>query len=246
MMSPFESEEYVLNSEDVDAGKNLTVTAFCAYMQNLAGRAAEKRGYGYTFMLKNNLVWVLVRISGKIKALASWNDRVKLLTWVKGIEKLKSDRHFVLYDKDENELACAITEWSIIAFVKRRPQVIDKLIDSAGALADKSADAAAPSKIPPLINPSPAGDRKIVFSDIDMNGHVSNIKYAEWFLDTYDYEHLGNNYIEEFEMNFLSECRFGESVRIFRQEDGNTHYGSVVRDADKREVFRIKLNWKKL
>lgn len=242
-MSPFESEEYIINSEDVDTNKNLTVTALCAYLQNLAGRAAEKRGYGYSFMIKNNFVWVLARIRGRFKASAKWNDKVKLLTWVRGIDKLKSDRHFVLYDGDDNEIAGVITEWSIIDFVRRRPQIIDKYVDSTRALADKSTDVEPPSKIPPLSCPVTAGERKIVYSDIDMNGHVSNIKYAEWFLDTYDYDFLQGNVVEEFEMNFLSECRYGESVKIFRQEDGKTHYGSVVRDSDSKEVFRIRLQW---
>ncbi len=245
-MSPFESEEYILNSEDVDTNKNLTVTALCAYMQNLAGRAAEKRGFGYSFMLKNNFVWVLARIRGKIRSCPKWNEKVKLLTWVKGIDKLKSDRHFTLYDGNENEIAGIITEWSIIDFVRRRPQVIEKYVDSSRALADRSADVEPPSKIPPLAEPQMAGERKIVYSDIDMNGHVSNVKYVEWFLDTYEYEFLQGNIIEEFEMNFLSECRYGESVKIFRQEEGNIHYGSVIRDSDNKEVFRIKLTWRAL
>lgn len=242
-MSPFESEEYILNSEDVDTNKNLTVTALCAYMQNLAGRAAEKRGYGYSFMLENNFVWVLARIRGKIRSAAKWNEKVKLLTWVRGIDKLKSDRHFILYDKDGNDIAGIVTEWSIIDVARRRPQIIDKYVDSTRALADKSADTEPPSKIPALANPVLSGERKIVYSDIDMNGHVSNVKYAEWFLDTYDFDFLGKNLVEEFEMNFLAECRYGESVKIFKQEESTGHYGSIVRDSDRKEVFRIKLTW---
>jgi acyl-ACP thioesterase len=76
-----------------------------------------------------------------------------------------------------------------------------------------------------------------------VNGHVSNVKYLEWFLDTYDYDFRHNNLLEEFEMNFFSECKFGQSVNIFKDITDNVHSGSIIRITDNKEVFRIKLKW---
>jgi len=242
-MTPFETEEYVLNSNDVDTKERMNPVALCNFMQNLASKAAEKRGFGYTFMHKNGFVWVLTKISAKVINYPKWNEFVKLQTWVHGIDKIKTDRHFILYDKDENEIAYAITEWAMIDYNLRRPQIIDKFVERRKALDDKTANVNAPSKIKQLINPVFCSSRKIVYSDIDLNGHVSNIKYLEWFLDTYDYDFRHNNLLEEFEMNFLSECKFGQSVNIYKDIIRNIHYGSIIRESDNKEVFRIKLNW---
>jgi medium-chain acyl-[acyl-carrier-protein] hydrolase len=242
-MTPFETEEYILNSNDVDTKERMSPVALCNFMQNLASKAAEKRGFGYTFMQQNGFVWVLVKISVKVIKYPKWNEYIKLLTWVHGIEKIKTDRHFILFDDDENEIAYAITEWAMIDFKQRRPQIIDNFVDRKKALDDKTANVNSPSKIRQLSNPVHCGSRKIVYSDIDLNGHVSNIKYPEWFLDTYDFDIRHNSIPEEFEMNFLSECKFGQSVNIYKETDGNIHYGSIIRESDNKEVFRIKLNW---
>lgn len=242
-MTPFETEEYLLNSNDVDTKERMSPVALCNFMQNLASKAAEKRGYGYTFIQQNGFVWVLVKISAKVIKYPKWNNLVKLQTWVHGIEKFKSDRHFILYDFDGNEIAYAITEWAMIDYKYRRPQIIDNFVNRKKALDEKKTNANPPTKIKQMIEPVLCGTRNIVYSDIDINGHVSNIKYPEWFLDTYDFEFRHNNIPVEFEMNFLSECRFGQKVEIFKQIDGDLHIGSIVRISDSKEVFRIKLKW---
>ncbi|MFZ4590805.1 MAG: acyl-[acyl-carrier-protein] thioesterase [Ignavibacteria bacterium] len=242
-MTPFETEEYILNSNDVDTKERMSPVALCNFMQNLASKAAEKRGFGYTFMQHNGFVWVLVKIIVKVIKYPKWNETVKLQTWVHGIERLKTDRHFILYDNNENEISYAITEWAMIDYKLRRPQIIDNFVDRRKALDVKTADVNYPAKIKQLSNPLLCCSRIIVYSDIDLNGHVSNIKYPEWFLDTYEFDFRHNNIPEEFEMNFLSECKFGQSVNIFKETDGNIHYGSIIRESDNKEVFRIKLKW---
>lgn len=167
MITPFESEEFVLDSDDVDTKKRMSPVAFCNFMQNLAGNAAEKRGFGYSFMQKNGFVWVLVKISAKIINYPKWNETVKLQTWVRSIDRIKSDRHFILFDKDENEIAYAITEWVMIDYNLRRPQIIEKFIDKGKTLNDKSAKVNSPSKIRQLNNPVFCNSKNIVYSDID-------------------------------------------------------------------------------
>lgn len=44
-------------------------------------------------------------------------------------------------------------------------------------------------------------------------------------------------------MNFLSECIFGQSINLFKEINDNLHCGSIIRDTDDKEVFRINLKW---
>jgi medium-chain acyl-[acyl-carrier-protein] hydrolase len=244
METAFEYNEYILNSNEVDTNERMTVVALCNFMQNLAGRAAEKRGYGYSFSHENGLVWVLMRINLKILGYPKWNDKVILKTWVHGIDRIKTDRHFTLYDEQNREIAHAITDWVLIDYKFRRPQIIEKFVDKNKALNSERAKVDMPSKIQFNGTPEQCGERKIVYSDIDLNRHVSNIKYTEWFLDTYDFDYLTENTIGELEMNFLSECRYGEEVSIYKDTSSkNIHYGSIARINDGKEVFRIRIKW---
>lgn len=244
MISPFESTEYFLDTYYVDTQKRMTAVTLCNFLQTLAGNAAEKRGYGYTFMHNHSLVWVLIRIKARIHKYPLWNDKVKLETWVRGIDRIKSDRHFILSDRNGDEAACAITEWAMIDFKSRRPQYIENFLDKSKTLDPKSVNISPPNKIKELINPVICGMRSITYSDIDLNQHVSNVKYLEWFLDTYDIEFHNNNTIKEFEINFLSECKYGQKINIFKEyETDKIHYGSLIRSDDNKEVLRIKIEW---
>lgn len=242
-MTPFETEEYILNSNDVDTRERINPVALCNFMQNLASKAAEKRGFGYSFMHQNGFVWVLAKVNVKVLVYPKWNEQIKLQTWVHSIDRIKTDRHFIFYDKDDNEIACAITEWAMIDYNLRRPQIIEKYIDRSKALDVKEANVDYPGKINKLNNLVFCCNRKIVYSDIDLNGHVSNIKYLEWFLDTYDFDFRHSTLLNEFAMNFLSECKFGQNVNIYIEYKDNIHYGCIIRETDNKEVFRIKLNW---
>lgn len=243
MISPFEYAEYLLETNNVDIQKRMTAVSLCDFLQNLAGKAAEKRGYGYTFMTQNNFVWVLIRINAKILHYPKWNETVKLETWVNGIDRIKTDRHFILTDMGGNDAAYVITDWAMIDFKTRRPQYIEKFLDKSNTLYPKSVNITPPSKIKELSKPEICRIRNIEYSDIDLNQHVSNVKYLEWFLDTYDIEYHRENTIKEFEMNFLSECKYGQKINIFKEIKDKIHYGSLLRVEDNKEVFRIKIEW---
>lgn len=240
----FEFSEHILDSRDVDAAARMTVAAFCNFMQNLAGKSAEKRGFGITFMYQYGLVWVLVKIRAKILQYPFFNDKIKLETWVRGVNRIITDRHFIANDKNGNKFADAITEWALLDVKSRRPQLIEKYFDKSKFTADESAEVDMPGKIILPENLVEAGKRFVVYSDIDMNGHVSNIKYAQWFLDTYDYDFLNNNILTEFELNFLNESKFGQVMKIHKKVVDKIHFGVIVREDDEKEVFRIRTKWR--
>lgn len=243
-LSQFEYSEHLLESHDVDTDSRLTIVAFCNFMQNLAGKSAEKRGFGISFMRRYGFVWVLVKVRVKISNYPVFSDKIRLETWVRGVSRIISDRHFIAFDKNGIKFADAITEWALIDVKSRRPQVIEKYFDKSKFTTEKSAEISFPEKIifPEIL--TEIGKRKVVYSDIDLNGHVSNIKYPEWFLDTYDYDFLHNNTCDEFEINFLNESIFGEEMKIHRKVNDKIHYGNIIRENDGKEVFRIRLKWK--
>ena len=56
----------------------------------------------------------------------------------------------------------------------------------------------------------------MVWSDIDTNGHVNNVKYVVWALDALEYDFVKNNKVKELLVNFDSEVLPGQSVDLYR------------------------------
>jgi len=101
-----------------------------------------------------------------------------------------------------------------------------------------------PAKIQFISVDEKCAERKIVYSDTDLNQHVSKIKYTEWFRDTNDFDFLSTNIIDELEMNFLPECRNGEDISIYKDTiTKNMHYGYIARINGNKKVFRNKIKW---
>jgi hypothetical protein len=56
--------------------------------------------------------------------------------------------------------------------------------------------------------------RSVKYADLDVVGHVNNVKYIEWCTDAVDPDLVMEEGISGFSINFISEARLGEQVEI--------------------------------
>ena len=69
----------------------------------------------------------------------------------------------------------------------------------------------------------PAGEHKVVYSDVDIIGHTNNARYMVWAMDCLDYETVSGRRVKDLFINFNKETTPGTVVRLFRlqtEEDG--------------------------
>ena len=86
---------------------------------------------------------------------------------------------------------------------------------------------------------------KVVWSDIDTNGHVNNVKYAVWAMDIVDYEDASHKPLREMLINFDAEVLPGQEVELYRRriedECGLVYY--VQGKVAGKVCFSIKLDF---
>jgi medium-chain acyl-[acyl-carrier-protein] hydrolase len=88
---------------------------------------------------------------------------------------------------------------------------------------------------------------KVKLSDLDVNLHTNNVNYLKWVIDSYDIDFTMNHVPSSVEINYLAESMFGENIMIrTSKEEGNSFSfrHSIIRPDDKKELCRIKLEWK--
>ena len=82
----------------------------------------------------------------------------------------------------------------------------------------------------------------MVFSDLDIIGHVNNVKYLEWCIDAALTSSTQNCEIREFEINFLKEALLGDEIEISGKPEGHEEsFFSAHRVGDGQEIFRARL-----
>ena len=75
-----------------------------------------------------------------------------------------------------------------------------------------------------------ADHRAMHYSDTDINGHVNNVRYADFICDAIRMDQLGQDfYVSALQVDYLAECMAGETITLFTGEQDGLRY---VRGAD--------------
>ena len=163
---------------------------------------------------------MLSRLAIELNDLPNQYETFTIQTWVENVYRLFTDRNFAVYDKDNNVCGYARSVWAMINIDTRKPA--DLLTLHGGNIVDyieteKSCPIEKPSRIK-VGSAMPMRTIETYYSDIDINGHVNSIKYIEHILDLFSKDWYNNKRIKRFEMAYVAETYFGETLSFYRDE----------------------------
>jgi medium-chain acyl-[acyl-carrier-protein] hydrolase len=235
-------KEFTISSYDLNPRGQARLTTMANFFQEMAYFQATELGYGYEDMKERDTLWVLSRMKIRIDRYPEWKNRIKIETWPSGTDKLFALRNFRVRDETGEEIGKATTYWLIIDIASRRPIRPNADMKFVWVIHDEQVFDTPLVKIefpgePELLDP-----RRVLYSDLDIIGHVNNVKYMEWCIDLAMQEQGPNKEIGEVEINFMQEALLGDEIQISGKMDqtGNSFF-LAHRKEDGREVFRARL-----
>lgn len=199
-----------------------------SFMVNLRGRAGlysilnfvQDVGWLHAMHVKIDTPkghgWVFTRQKLMMTVWPAWNETVTIRTWLRppGAEPFYY-RDYEIYLRDQKIGECTST-FSVMSMETRKIVAMDfSKYDTVwrrdGLLAHL------PEKIQidgPL---EELAQFQVRNSDIDLNNHVNNTKYAQWLLDALPIADLREGLtLHEYAVNFLAETKTGDIVTIHR------------------------------
>ena len=241
------SKEFSISSFDLNPKGLARLTTIANFFQEMAYHHAGQLGFGYDDMNERHTMWVLSRMKIRINRYPVWGDQVKVETWHRGMDRLFGLRDFRVLDDDGNVLGIATTAWLILDSRTKRPvrTGVEVLNHSQG---DKSVFEGKLEKIDLPDDLEVKSRRRVQFSDLDIMGHVNNVKYMEWCIDTDITEIKPERDIRELEINFMHEALLEDLMVISgsNRNDGNSGMDSFLvarREGDGQEIVRTRLRW---
>ena len=203
---------YPVRSYDVDARGHLSVASVCNFLQDAAGCHAHALGLSINQLHLRHLTWVLVRMRVELTRHLGWQDRLQIQTWPSHQERLLSHRDFLLLDEAGEDVGRCVTVWVLMDLQRWRPQRLTALPAPLPIVNRRRALSTMPNKldVPETFvtqRPFQVGDR-----DLDRNGHVNNVRYIEWALETVPVNVLNTCELEMLEVNFTGEAFHAEHV----------------------------------
>lgn len=238
LTEPFEAHSYV-----VDAFGLLAAPALSGWLQEAAGRHAERLGVGMAALQARGLTWVLARQAVAVDRPIAMGEQATVVTWPSGSDRLSALRDFEVRVEGEVR-ARAVTQWIVVDLSTRKP-VRPGSVLPLDLVEQMEHVLPLPGGRPTLPDP-PEVERSFAtrYRDIDRNLHVTNATYVEWACEAVPEETWAGRRLGSFEAYFIAECRAGSRVlsRSSHVGEGNFVH-SVVRAEDGRELARLRTSW---
>tara|TARA_Y100000768_G_scaffold388940_1_gene388999 strand:+ start:5569 stop:6312 length:744 start_codon:yes stop_codon:yes gene_type:complete len=228
-------KEYEVSLPMININGKLGIFGLLNIIQDLSSQHAEVQGFGYEAQIKLNKFWVLVGQRIQVKKWPKWNDKLRFKTWIRLLSGKIVYRDIEFYLEDNLIGECSVS-WLLMDGETRK---MAKLEDFPVTVRARE-DYCLPFKAEKLVKRDEfqdSGERIVRVTDLDINNHVNNTKYTQWVLDTIELQYHKKLFLSEFEINFLSEAKLDDHIKILRSEKGasevDTQFVGLIKGSDK-------------
>lgn len=246
------TENYRITSLLVNPSGRIGLYGTLNLIQETAWVHAERLGFGISSMETAGLYWVLTRQVLKMKKWPRYGENFRVQTWLRPPEGAFLTREFSLLNDKNEEIGFCVTTWLALTRDTKKILPLQDLYDWKSLTWDRSCGLI-PEKIPVEGTYEKMAKYRVRNSDLDINQHVNNTKYAQWILDAIPYELHQKLALTTYSVNFLAETHLGDEVQVERRCDsadtdlaqqGTTHYRGL-RLGDGKILFTALLEWEK-
>lgn len=212
-------KKYALKTSDFTPDKTIRAQAILELFQDVAGYHAEFLGCGVDALMSKGYAWILAGIRYKVVKPFKMHASVTVKTWPLKPSYAKFQREYEIFNDDGEMICIGDALWTVINFKERRIaplhdiyQGIDEFLDEKTFAERFSRTKVDDEELQYL------GERKVLISDIDVNGHVNNAKYPTFVVDV-----CGND-VEKYPLvhiDYNKELLLGETVTLYGKKEEN-------------------------
>lgn len=228
-------------------------------LQEAAGSHAYACNAGLSHLQKEGKTWVVSRTKMTVSRYIGWPASFRVQTWAQEPYKFYCPRATQALDASGNELFCAMSHWAVVDLKTRRP------LNPQGILArfePKSAASGSPElgkrvsfnqhEFETMFTYQPT----IHYNDMDLNGHVNNIVYLDWMLDSLPFSFRDAYKVSQIDISYLAETYRDDSILVytglFREDSLSAQEPQLVHcvfrllaDGGKETLSVAKTSWQK-
>lgn len=237
---------FVLYSYEVDASQHLSVRALCQFLQEAADQHVNRLGVSMERLGREHLAWVLHRLRVEIDVYPGTGAELLVRTWPTGFDRVSASRDWeVLWEG--RSIARASSDWVMVDVNKRALARIPEWaleLGHAQVAAREPLLALKRRKLSPVRSPELSSDFVVRRGDLDLVGHVNNVRYVEWALETVPAPTYTGARPRLFDVVFRRESRFGQTVTVETQGLEPTHFAHRLVDrASGTELVQVESVW---
>lgn len=224
--------------------EKITIPALFSLLQESAVDHGMHNGYGYYVYKPLNRQWIMTRMSVEIRSRSHWEESFNVITWIKRIKRSFLARDFLITNHKGAVTAIATACYALIDRTTKKPEDLNAIYDKLAPIEGKEAFEGLAAKVPDF---EADDERRYIttqYGQVDLNGHISNIKFVEWILDQVSPKILIDKSLRQIDVNYLSELYAQEKIFVSSHWDSEEiFFIKIVREHDLTEICRAKLTW---
>jgi len=223
---------FQIQPQDVDFQSNVTLASLVNILLTTAGYNADENGFGIRNLNELNCSWVLLRLAVEMEVFPRQYENIKVQTWIESIGRASTTRNFKIFDSKNRLIGQAISNWAMIDLNSRKAQDLFNLKGIQEFESGISLNINKPLKINAFDGDFIYG-LKVRYSDIDINVHVSSMRYVQWISDCLSVDTYRKNAIRRFDINYMNEIVYDEEVSIFAKQTGENVFDFEIMNSEK-------------
>ena len=212
------SYEFDIKYQEVDGRKKLRLFNLENYLLEVAGTVADELGFGIAVLHPRGLTWILTRLGVEMYELPTHCEHVRFETWIESNAHMLSTRDYRIYSGDKLIGQCK-SVWTVLDLEKRE---IVNIFDDPMFVDCVDGEVLEMGRVRMTTIPEPTGSaaHKVVYSDIDYNGHCNSCRYLQAMTDAYMPDYYGKKV--RLDISYSKEAMLGEELQTLYlvSEDG--------------------------
>ena len=184
-------ESILLRTCDCDVNGQWRPSAMLTAMQEISGTHCAMLGCGRDDLLKRGVVWILARTEVQMSRYPNLGETVTVQTFHRPVRLRFFPRYYIFRDAAGEVIGQAGTLWLLMDIHTRQTIPAGDIAALMPDNSDLPAPMALPTSVKQLQGVETVSYYDPVYTDLDVNGHVNNTRYADWLCNALGVETMG-------------------------------------------------------
>jgi len=243
------TKKYEINYHDADCNLKCKLTSIVNFLCDVGTNQSESLGDTIEKLTNQNSAWVFYKYDINMVKYPKYRDVISIRTEPIGFNKFYAFRKYYINNEEGELLGESVALFFMINIEKRRPMRIppeEYKLYSVESDLKKNIDMEDIIKVEGGEHFKEFNTR---YSDIDSNGHVNNVNYIQWAIESVPLEIVKAYEIKRIKVIFEKETTYGDivhvSATVLKEDDKKIITVHSIKSNDGKEVSKVEATWEK-
>ena len=220
------------------------MSSLFSYMQEAAGKHADKMGIGSNFLWPRGWGFIVTNNYLEIFEPIDIGETLRVKTWPLPPGKVVFEREYEFYNQRNERVAAAVSRWCLLDVKNHKILPVGELkqLDGGNCSSDRAIDFKN-WKIQLFDTASllPCFRMKVHSSEYDHYMHVNNTRYADFCMNCFSVAELKGKTVKSFLISYEEQCLEGETLSFYRVPVTPAEFTIIGIKDNGRQFLRAKV-----